>query len=156
MNTVFLSPVNLTLEVLSHPLLPSGTTKMEINSSSHQSLDSTTFYTRGGGMRFFYGVWPGRLLENHLRAKQDNPLHFICYVSKRSHPEEFWVTRGKQVFSQELINLGIFSTISVFLSNIISHSQEIKAYDIKDLSQRCQLTQNEWLNLKELTRQGPF
>ena len=140
---------------MSHPLLPLRMRKMEINSSSHQSLDSTIFYTREGD-EVFYAVWPGRLLENHLRAKQDNLLHFIGYVSKRSHPEEFWVKRRKQVFSQELINWGIFSTISGFFFQILYLIPRKLKHMLSKTCQRCQLIQNEWLNLKELTRQGPF
>lgn len=61
-----------------------------------------------------------RLLENHLRAKQVmNPLTLSAMYLKGHILKSSGVTRGKQVFSQELINLGIFSTISVFFFQIL-------------------------------------
>ena len=152
---VFLSPVNLTLEVWVTPFCPQGWGKWKLT-VPHTKVWIQPYFTPERGMRFFYAVWPGRLLENHLRAKQDNLLHFIGYVSKRSHPEEFWVTRRKQVFSQELINWGVFSTISGFFFQILYLIPRKLKHMLSKTCQRCQLIQNEWLNLKELTRQGPF
>ena len=150
-----LSPVNLTLEVWATPFCPQGWGKWKLI-VPHTKVWIQPYFTPERGMRFFYAVWPGRLLENHLRAKQDNLLHFIGYVSKRSHPEEFWVTRRKQVFSQELINWGVFSTISGFFFQILYLIPRKLKHMLSKTCQRCQLIQNEWLNLKELTRQGPF
>lgn len=137
---VFLSPVNF------QPC------EVCINPSKMREMETRQFFTpvwiqpyftpvREVRFLFFYGVWPLRLLENHFRAKQDNLPPFSYYVTERSHPEV--LSHKKIGILPWIIQSGdILKDFCLFLSIIISHSQETKPYVISDLSQRWQLFQN--------------
>lgn len=123
--TVFLSPVNLTLEVSVTSTPPQRWGKWRLSNSSCQSLNSTLFYTSEGD-EIFYGLWAVRLLENQWRTKQDNLPHFIYSVSERPHPEVLSHKKKIGILTWTVQPGDIFKYFLLFLSNIISHSQEIK------------------------------